>query len=188
MQDKFARISEVLLRSPRKFVTLCLQSLGIKIPSTHTIIRWNLTLYPYKIQVVQLLTTVYKQRRREFCRDVLQFVQHYPANVDCLMMKHISISMDFWTKKQEVLAVWKNSQSRGDVTPSCKVSRVVCSQYERAYWTDLCEGHQNTPAAPAETAKWGHFCHSGKRARGHNISINILYGHIERIMSWMFCQ
>jgi len=29
-------------------------------------------------------TAAYKQRRREFCRDFLQFVQLYPATLDCL--------------------------------------------------------------------------------------------------------
>jgi hypothetical protein len=44
--------------------------------------RRNLTLYPYEIQVVQMLTAAIKQRRSEFCRNFSQFVQLYPTTLD----------------------------------------------------------------------------------------------------------
>jgi hypothetical protein len=37
--------------------------------ATRTIMRRDVTLYPCKIQVVQMLTAANKQRRRDFCRD-----------------------------------------------------------------------------------------------------------------------
>jgi hypothetical protein len=64
MQGNVARTHEALLRSPRKSVTRCSQSLGMK-TSTHTIMRRDLTLYPYRILVAQMLTAANKQRRCE---------------------------------------------------------------------------------------------------------------------------
>jgi len=66
-------------------------------------------LYPYKIQVVQMLTAANRQRRREFFRHFLQFVQLCPATSDPLWFSdkfHLHIDrfvkkehMRFWTSK-----------------------------------------------------------------------------------------
>jgi hypothetical protein len=47
------------------------QSLGINRKSTHTILHWDLTLYPYEVQVVQVLTAASKQQKREVCWNFL---------------------------------------------------------------------------------------------------------------------
>jgi hypothetical protein len=74
MQDSVSRVHEALLQSPRKSVTRCCQSLVIK-RTTHTIMRGDLTLYPYKIQVVQMITAANKQQKCEICQDSLQYVE-----------------------------------------------------------------------------------------------------------------
>jgi hypothetical protein len=43
-----------------------------------------LMLYPYKMQVVQMLTPGNKQWKREFSQDFLQFSQQHPTTLDCL--------------------------------------------------------------------------------------------------------
>jgi len=59
-----------------------IHSLGTKRTSVRTIMQWDLTLYPYKIQVVQMFTAANKQRRRVLSQELLQFVQQYPATLD----------------------------------------------------------------------------------------------------------
>jgi hypothetical protein len=41
-------------------------------------------LDPYKIQVVQMLTASSKQWRHDFGQNFIQFMQQYPATLDCL--------------------------------------------------------------------------------------------------------
>jgi len=63
MLDNIACICKVLLQSLEKFVTQYSQPPSIKRTSTHTIMQQDLTLYPYKIQVVQMLTAAHKQQK-----------------------------------------------------------------------------------------------------------------------------
>jgi len=144
-QDSVAPVREVLPRSPRRTVPRYSQSLGMKRTSTHSIRWWDLTLYPCKIQVLQMPTAANSQRRR---RDFFQFVQLYPIILDCLWFSDEShFPFDGFVKKLNMrFRVSESPQSRGDVTPSCRM-------------------HHNKAAIPTATAKWGH---SGSRARGHN--------------------
>jgi len=86
MQDSDARVREALLWRPRKSVTRCSKALGVE-TSTHTIMLRDSTLYPYRIQVAQMLTAVSQQRRREYSRDFLQFVHQHPTALLWLWFK-----------------------------------------------------------------------------------------------------
>jgi hypothetical protein len=46
--------------------------------------QWNLMLYPYKIQAVQMLTAASKQQRHEFYWGFLHFVQQYLTTLEWL--------------------------------------------------------------------------------------------------------
>jgi hypothetical protein len=81
--DRVACVCKALLQSLSNSVTLCSQSLSIKRTSTHSIMKQDLTLYPYKIKVV-LLFTAANIWRHEFYQDLLQFMQLYSATLDCM--------------------------------------------------------------------------------------------------------
>jgi len=71
--------------------------------------RWDLTSYPYKIQVVQMLTAANKQQMREFCQDFLQFVQQYPTPLDWLWFSdEVHFHLDLILNKQnDVLGLFE---------------------------------------------------------------------------------
>jgi hypothetical protein len=131
--------------------------------------QWDLTLYLYKIQVIQMLTTACKQQRCKFCQDFLQFAQQYPAILDCLWFNtEAHFHLDRFVNKQDTRSwVSEHPHSHGDITASCKMHCVVCSQNPGAYWTNLCGRHCNKPVVCALTVKWGHSGHLGSRAWGH---------------------
>jgi len=74
------------------------QSLGNKRTSAHTIIRWDLVLYPYKIKVIQVFIAVNKHQRREFCCNVVCTIVPRRLKTACdTVMKPISTLMGLWT-------------------------------------------------------------------------------------------
>jgi hypothetical protein len=65
---------------------------------------WDLMSYPYKIQVVQMLTAANKQCRQEFCQDFLQFVQQYHTTSDCLWFgAEAHLHLNGFTNKQNMM-------------------------------------------------------------------------------------
>jgi hypothetical protein len=73
----------------------------------HTIKWWNLMLYPYKIQMVQIVIAVSKQQRWVLL-GLLTVVQLYPTTLDCLWFSdevhfHLGFmnkqNMRFWASK-----------------------------------------------------------------------------------------
>jgi len=66
----------------------------ISAPTALTRHNWNLTLYAYEVQAVQILTTAFKHWRHKFCHDFLQLLWQYSATfASSLVMKFISTSM-----------------------------------------------------------------------------------------------
>jgi hypothetical protein len=89
-------------------------------------------IYPYKIQVVQMLTAANKQWRHEFYWDFLQFVEHYSTTLDCLWFSdeaHFHLSecankqnMSIWTSEnpQRIMEI---SLHPAKCTMSCGISK-----------------------------------------------------------------
>jgi hypothetical protein len=127
----------------RRNPKICDKMFPITLYPTNTIMRRHLKLYHYKIKILQMRTSAYKQRRREFCRDVLQFVQQYPATWDCLRFS------DETHFQQDGFMYWQNTRFRVSENPHRIVmtsmhiaKRTVWCAVSSSYLTDLCGRHQ----------------------------------------------
>jgi hypothetical protein len=98
--ENAACVHETLFYSLRISVTWCSQSCSIKQASTDTIMWENLTLYPYKIQVVQMLTVTNKQQRHSSILTFCAAVPSQPQTACSLVTKPISTLMGSWTRTQ----------------------------------------------------------------------------------------
>jgi hypothetical protein len=85
---------------------------------------------------INIHTADSKQRLHEFCQDSVEFVQPCPATSGCLCFRdEAHFHLDGFVNKQNT-KFWasENLHSRGDVSPSCKMRRVLCNQQTRIYW------------------------------------------------------
>jgi len=133
--------------SPRKSVKQCSQSVSIKRKASHTTMRQDLMLYPYKILVAQLLTAANKQLRCKFCWNFLQFVQQYATTLDCLWFSneaHFHLD-EFMNKHNMKFLAFKNPHRVVDTSFHLAKCTMQCaiSKQARAYWTNLCGEHHN---------------------------------------------
>ena len=72
-EENIQAIDEIIKKTPKKSVRKCSLNTGILPKSTvHEILRVDLHKYPYKIQMHQMLLDEDLQRRKLFCREVLQ--------------------------------------------------------------------------------------------------------------------
>lgn len=78
-EENIRRVQNAIESDPRKSARRLSAQLNMKKSSVHNILRQNLKLFPYKIQVLQTQTEQNKRDRVAFCRRYLQMVQRDPA-------------------------------------------------------------------------------------------------------------
>jgi len=78
--ENTAKVQEILEKSPRKSIRRLAQQAGLKKSSTQTIVRKELHLFPYKIQVHHPVDAVAQEKRNEFANEMLEKLEKDEMN------------------------------------------------------------------------------------------------------------
>ena len=78
--EKKAR--KLVKENPRTTITLLAQRLGVSWSTTYRILTRDIRLFPYKVQVVQKLTSVNKEKRLHFAKEFSQFLATKPRSLN----------------------------------------------------------------------------------------------------------
>lgn len=108
--DNIQAVRERLQQSPRKSTRRLSQEVGISRASVLRVIHKDLTLFPYKIQILQHQTDANKRERFEFCQSMSERIENNPGVLDHIFFSdeaHFHLSghvnkqnMRFWAPNQ----------------------------------------------------------------------------------------
>ncbi len=70
---------QILKKSPTKSICCIAQEAGVSKSSLHHIVKEELHLYPYKIQILQTLTPFSKERRLAFVENFRVYLADHPS-------------------------------------------------------------------------------------------------------------
>ena len=103
-------VRDRLQQSPRKSTRRLSQKVGISRTSVRRVIHKDLTLFPYKMQILQQQTNVNKRERLEFCQSISERIENNPGVLDLIFFSdeaHFHLSghvnkqnMQFWAPNQ----------------------------------------------------------------------------------------
>jgi hypothetical protein len=112
-----------------------------------------------------MLIPVNRQRRREYSRDFLQFLQHHfrLLVVQCWRQSPRTV---LGQAEREFLGLWRCTQMHRDATAPCKMCRVLCAASKQMFTGPK---FVEVTVRARGTWKWCSSGHSGSRARGHDI-------------------
>ena len=137
-EENVHAISDLLSNSPEKSVRPTLSETGISKSSVHNLLRKDLKLFPYKIQILQNSIITDQVQRLDFCRWMCDVADNYVGafrNVRFSDKSHFLLSghvckqnMRFWTDEQphcfyerqlhsEKVTVWCAMFSHGVIGP-----------------------------------------------------------------------
>ncbi len=136
--ENVSSLHEMLLNSPEKSVRRSSSETGIPKTCVHDIIKKDLKLYPYKIQIMQSLNITDQVQRLDFCRWAVDVADNYADafrdvwftdESHFLLSGHVcKQNMRFWANEQphcfterplhsEKLTVWCAMSSHGVIGP-----------------------------------------------------------------------
>ncbi len=72
-------VRQILKESPAKSVCCIAQEASVSKSSLHRIVKEELHLYPYKIQMLQTLTSFSKQHRLAFAENFRAYLADHPS-------------------------------------------------------------------------------------------------------------
>jgi len=105
--------------NPRRSISRRSQELGLSVTSTWQILRWDLSLHPYKIQLIQELKVNDHRQRHVFADWVLEQLTQISSNKSSLAMRPF---LDKWICEQAKLSNLGRYQFTRD-TPAPNASR-----------------------------------------------------------------
>lgn len=127
-----AVVRDRLQQSPRKSTRRLSQEVGISRTSVRRIIHKDLTLFPYKIQILQQQTDANKRERVEFCQSMSERIENNPGVLNLIFFSdeaHFHLSghvnkqnMRFWARNQPHEHI-QAPLSREKVTVWCAIGK-----------------------------------------------------------------
>ncbi len=152
-------LHEMLLNSPEKSVRRSSSETGIPKTCVHDIIKKDLKLYPYKIQIMQSLNITDQVQRLDFCRWAVDVADNYADafrdvwftdESHFLLSGHVcKQNMRFWANEQphcfterplhsEKLTVWCAMSSHGVIGPYVFKDTVNSQRYLVTFEKQVC--------------------------------------------------
>ena len=98
-------VRDRLQQSPQKSTRRLSQKVGISRTSVRRVIHKDLTLFPYKIQILQQQTDANKTERLEFCQRIFERIENNPGNSRPHFLQRWSPVSSQWTCQQTKHAI-----------------------------------------------------------------------------------
>ena len=135
---KMQEVRDCLQQSPRKSTRQLSQEVGISRTFVQRIVHKDLTLFPYKIQILQQQTDANKRERVEFCQSISERIE---KNSEVLSIIFFSNKAHFHlsghVNKQNILGTQSASSTHPATIEPRKSNSVVCNWQNRNCWVFL---------------------------------------------------